>query len=181
MNDADLVRQVLQGNLGAYMGLVRRYTAQIAALCRAHIPRRPDAVEDLVQETFCRGLDQLAALREPGSFGHWLYAIAHNLCRRWRKDLYHRHLSLEAIGPQLTSPKPADEDDEPDRAADLKECIRALPVKLREVVEIYYAGGRVTYQEMADHLGMSFGQVNKLLTRARKLLRTCLQCEHTAA
>jgi len=48
MDDAELVRQVLQGNLGAYVDLLRRYTAQIAALCRAHIHRR-DVVEDLVE------------------------------------------------------------------------------------------------------------------------------------
>ena len=61
MDDAELVRQVLQGNLGAYVDLVKRYTAQIAALCRAHI-HRPGVVEDLVQETFLRGLDRLASL-----------------------------------------------------------------------------------------------------------------------
>jgi RNA polymerase sigma-70 factor (ECF subfamily) len=180
MDDADLVRQVLQGNLGAYMGLVKRYTAQIAALCRAHLPRRPDVVDDLVQETFCRGLDQLAALREPGCFGYWLYAIARNLCRKWRKDPHNHHLSLDAGAAQPLDRGPA-EDDWPDRAAELKECISGLPLKLRVVVEIYYAGGRVTYRELADRLGMSFGQVNKLLTRARKELRQCLQCQQTLA
>ena len=73
MDDAELVRQVLQGNLGAYVDLVRRYTPQIAALCRAHV-RRPDVVEDLVKETFYRGLNHLADLHE--RFGSWELALA---------------------------------------------------------------------------------------------------------
>jgi RNA polymerase sigma-70 factor, ECF subfamily len=176
MDDADLVRQVLQGNLGAYMDLVKRYTAQVAALCRAHISR-PDVVEDLVQETFLRGLDRLAELRGADKFGFWLYAIARNLCRDWLNDPHQKHLPLDSAAPRVVAPTPEEENSRHNRAADLKRCICKLPVELREVVEIYYAGGRVTYQGMADRLGVSFGQVNKLLTRARRLLRICLERE----
>jgi RNA polymerase sigma-70 factor (ECF subfamily) len=174
MDDAELVRQVLQGNQGAYVELLKRYTAQIAALCRAHIPRY-EIVEDLVQETFLRGLDRLSSLQQPDSFGPWLYAIARNLCRDWLNDPYHQHLPLDGAAPLLAAPRTAEMEDGLDRTADLKQCVRQLPVELREVVEIYYAGGRVTYQEMAQRLGVSFGQVNKLLTRARKILRVCLE------
>jgi RNA polymerase sigma-70 factor (ECF subfamily) len=176
MDDAELVRQVLQGNLGAYADLVERYTAQIAALCRAHI-HRSHVVEDLVQETFLRGLNRLAGLREPSSFGFWLYGIARNLCRDWRHDRHNKHVSLDAAPPLPAATVPTEEDDLPDRSADLKKCIRRLPVELREVVEIYYAGGRVTYNELADRRGVSFGQVNKCLTRARRMLRDCLERE----
>ncbi len=174
MDDAELVRQVLQGNLGAYAELVNRYTAQVAALCRAHVPR-PAAVDDLVQETFLRGLDRLAGLREPERFGPWLYAIARNLCRDWLQDSRHDYLPLDAVAPRLAAPEPAGGDEPPDRAADLKDCVRRLPAELREVVEIYYAGGRITYQDLADRLGVSFGKVNQLLTRARKMLRAWLE------
>lgn len=177
MDDEELVRQVLQGNLGAYVDLVKRYTAQVAALCRAHV-RRPEAVEDLVQEALCRGLDRLATLREPERFGPWLYAIARNLCRDWLNDPRRQDVPLETA-PVPAGAGPADEDDGADRAARLKECVRQLPAELREVVEIYYGGGRVTYQEMADRLGVSFGQVNKLLTRARKALRAALERDPT--
>jgi RNA polymerase sigma-70 factor (ECF subfamily) len=171
MDDAELVGQVLQGNLGAYGELVTRYTAQIAALCRAHVPRHE--VEDLVQETFLRGLDNLAGLREPERFGFWLYTIARNLSRDWHNNPENTHVPLDATAHL----RAAHEDDRLDRTADLKECIRRLPVEQREVVEIYYSGGRVNYQQLADRLGVSFGQVNKLLTKARKALRVCLERE----
>jgi RNA polymerase sigma-70 factor (ECF subfamily) len=176
MDDAELVRQVLQGNLGAYAELVSRYTAQIAAVCRAHLPRH-EAVDDLVQDTFLRGLDRLSGLREPARFGFWLYAIARNLCRDWLND---PHLGLFPLD-RVPAPPSADAGDRFDRTAAVKECVRQLPVELREVIEIYYAGGRITYQEIADRLGVSFGKVNQMLTRARKLLRARLENEAAVA
>jgi RNA polymerase sigma-70 factor (ECF subfamily) len=176
MDDADLVRQVLQGNRGAYGDLVNRYTGQVAALCRSRICR-PQDVEDLVQETFFRGLDCLGSLHTPESFGSWLYAIARHLCSDWLSDPENVHAPLDGVECLLVSAAPAEEDERRDRTADLKRCVRQLPVELREVVEIYYSGGRITYQEMADRLGISFGQVNKLLTKARKMLRVMLEQE----
>jgi RNA polymerase sigma factor (sigma-70 family) len=151
MDDGELVRQVLQGNLGAYGELLTRYTAQIAALCRAHVPRQE--VEDLVQETFLRGLDCLAGLREPERFGYWIYAIARNLCRDWHNSRENQLGLLDADADALAVAEPADVEDRLDRIADLKRCVGRLPVELREVVEIYYSGSGVTYQQLADRLG----------------------------
>lgn len=171
MDDAELVRQVLQGNIGAYGELLNRYVRRITALCRAHVPR-PDVVEDLVQETMLRGLDRLADLRQPAAFSPWLHAIARNLCLTWHNDPDNGHVPLDAATPV---PAADDATVAPDRVGALRQCVRHLPVDLREVIELYYSGGRVTYQDIADSLGMSFGRVNQLLTRARKLLRVCLE------
>jgi RNA polymerase sigma-70 factor, ECF subfamily len=176
MDDEELVLQVLRGNMGAYGELVVRFTAQIAALCRAHVPEQE--VEDLVQEVFFRGLDKLANLHKPDRFGFWLYGIARNLCLDWHNASYRRDGSLDAVVDPLAVPEPLDEDDRSDRIADLKRCISRLPVAEREVIEIYYSAGRITYAELADRLDVSFGQVNKWLTTARKMLRVCLERKH---
>jgi RNA polymerase sigma-70 factor (ECF subfamily) len=173
MDDAELVRQVLQHNRGAFGELVTRYTAQIAALCRAHVPRQE--VEDLVQETFFRALDRLSTLREPDRFGSWLYAIARNVCRDWLNDPENQYKVRTTRVPYTVGSASDGSSPSEDRLADLKACIRHLPVPMREVIEIYYGGDRVTYQELADRLEVSFSMVNKLLTEARKLLRNCLE------
>jgi RNA polymerase sigma-70 factor (ECF subfamily) len=178
MDDAELVRQVLQGNPAAYTELINRYTAQIAALCRARV-RRSEDVEDLVQDTFFRGLDSLASLREPEKFGSWLYRIARNLCSDWFRDPHQRHVPLDACAGLLVVPETVGGNDRSDRMADLKACIRRLPLEEREVIELYYSGGRLTYQEIADRLGVSFGQVNRLLTTARRRLRAWLEDTHS--
>jgi RNA polymerase sigma factor (sigma-70 family) len=177
MDDAQLVRQVIDCNHGAYAELVSRYTAQIAAICRAHLPPS-EAVDDIVQDTFLRGFERLAGLREQDRFGYWLYAIARNLCRDWLNDPHRGFLSLDRAAAR---PSASDDDaDTSDRTAAVRQCVCQLPLELREVVELYYAGGRITYQELADRLGVSFGKVNQMLTRARKLIRACLEDGQTA-
>jgi RNA polymerase sigma-70 factor (ECF subfamily) len=171
MDDAELVREVLQGNFAATDELVRRYTARVAACCRAYVPR-PHDVDDLVQETFLRGFVGLPDLREPEKLGSWILTIARNLCFEWRRDPYNRLRS-----PETTPPRKATSDDDNDETAIfacLNACIRRLPVRLREVIELYYGGSRMTYDELADHLSVSFGTVNQRLTMARRLLRDCL-------
>jgi len=63
---------------------------------------------------------------------------------------------------------------------DLKKCIRRLPVELREVLELYYSGGGLTYKAIAELLGVSQSQVNKWLTTARKELRACMEREDSS-
>jgi RNA polymerase sigma-70 factor (ECF subfamily) len=175
MDDAELVRLVLRGDGAAYTELVKRYTTQIAALCRARV-LRPEVVDDLVQETFLRGLDRLPRLRDPGRFGPWLYAIARNLCRDWLNDPHNGYLPLDAAAPALVAPASAGR---PDRTADVMRCVDRLPVELREVLVIYYVSGRMTYQELANRLGVSFCQVNRMLTQARRILRGYLRGDTT--
>jgi RNA polymerase sigma-70 factor (ECF subfamily) len=174
MDDAELVRQVLTGNLGAYGELVTRYTAMVAAVCRAHLSRSHD-VDDVVQETWCRGLARLAELRKPARFAYWVTSIARHLCCNWLRDPNHRHLPLEATPSLPASPESVDEDDRADRVARLRVCIRQLPVELQEILNIYYSGGRITYQEIADCLGTSYAHVNRLLTQARRALKACME------
>ncbi len=175
MDDAELVRQVLQGNLGAYVDLVKRYTPQVAALCRANI-RRADVVEDLVQETFYRGLNRLTDLHEPEKFGSWLYTIARRLCWDWLDDPHQKQSSLSELTRE-PAVIPSQNSEKQDRIADLKQYIVRLPVELREVIQLRYGGGRVTYKDMAVLMGVSPGQVNKLLTAARKKLRAYMEGE----
>lgn len=177
MDDAELVSQALQGNSGAYGRLVERYAAQIAALCRALVGRQPEVVEDLVQETFLRGLQKLSELREPARFGYWLNQIARNLCKDWFTNPHRRQLPLEAAAPPVcpANAATAAELERAERFADLKACVDHLPVERREVVELYYSGGGFKYAELAELLGVAFGTVNAWLTKARKQLRDCLE------
>src|SRR5512133_850569 len=77
-----------EGDRAAFARLYERYARMVHGVLLAKVP--VDQVDDLVQDVFMIALRKLSALREPGSFGAWLAAIARNCAN----DFY-RHSALE--------------------------------------------------------------------------------------
>ena len=96
MSDAQLVRQALAGQNGAYEQLVRRWSARVLAVCHARIGRA-DASEELAQETLFRGLKALPSLAEPDKFGPWICGIANRACLDWLKNGRRAPLQMSAL------------------------------------------------------------------------------------
>ena len=65
--DQILVRKTLAGDSEAFGDLVERYNRLVHGVI-LHKVRRPDEVEDLVQDVFCKAYQELPSLREPGKF-----------------------------------------------------------------------------------------------------------------
>ena len=98
MSDGDLVRQALAGRSAAYEDLVRRWAAQITALCHATVGRA-DVAEDLAQETLLRGYQALPTLADPDKFGAWVIGIARRTCWDWLKAKQRSEVPFSALGP----------------------------------------------------------------------------------
>ena len=82
--DAKLVDAARDGDRAAFGHLYERYARMVHGVLLARVP--PGEVDDLVQDVFMRALRRLSTLRENGSFGGWLAAIARNLAN----DYYRR-------------------------------------------------------------------------------------------
>jgi RNA polymerase sigma-70 factor (ECF subfamily) len=178
MTDGELVRQVLDGRTSAYGELARRWAACVLAVCHARTGSR-HAAEDLAQESLLRGLRALPTLHEPDKFGPWLRGIATRVCLDWRKAKQTHQVAFGAL-PEDPSGRLADGGEAPgdrlDRAEQVRQLldqVEALPDAYREVVMLYYYQD-VTYQELADALGVSPATVNSRLTKARAMLRSRL-------
>ncbi|WMJ68310.1 RNA polymerase sigma factor [Stenotrophomonas sp. 24(2023)] len=133
------------------------------------------ASEDIAQEAFVRGWQQLHQLRNPSSFLPWLRQITRNLARDWLRTQRGRPLSGEAAELAISmaaDPAP----DAADRLLRLEEevaaedIISALPEESREVLLLYYREGQRS-QQVADLLGLSDAAVRKRLSRARGMVR----------
>jgi RNA polymerase sigma factor (sigma-70 family) len=179
MDDQELVRQVLTGNREAYAELIRRYAGQLHAVCRACVWRVEDA-EELAQEALYRGLRDLATLHDPSRFAPWLFGIARNICRNWRKDKQNAQVTFtdcdagQSDGHNQTLDVPCSETSPDPDVEDLTAAVQALPEDCREVLLLYYSGG-VTYRDLAARLEVSTATINARLTRARELLRQRLR------
>jgi RNA polymerase sigma-70 factor, ECF subfamily len=168
--DAMLVCAARDGDRAAFGRLYERYVRMVHGVLLAKVP--PSDVDDLVQDVFLRALRRLSTLRESGSFGGWLAAIARNLAND-----YHRHSV------------PADPfvDGEPDnapgrgsnRAGDegpaiaVLKAIRSLPDAYRETLILRLVEG-LTGPEIAARTGMTHGSVRVNLHRGMEQLRAIL-------
>ena len=177
MTDADLVRETLAGHTASYGDLVRRWSARVAGYCHARVARA-DAVEDLTQETLLRGFTALRTLSDEQKFGPWLLGIAHRVCLDWLKARARRDVHFSDVagenGESVTlasrERSPAEVVEREEEFGELMRRIEAMPEKYREVLLIYYYS-KVTYQDLAQMLGVSTATVNARLTKGRALLR----------
>jgi RNA polymerase sigma factor (sigma-70 family) len=85
-SDRELVKKTLEGNRDAFGDLVERYSGLVHGVI-LHKVRRPDEVEDLVQDVFCKAYEDLGNLRDPGKFAPWLARIAVNKAQGWLRQL----------------------------------------------------------------------------------------------
>jgi RNA polymerase sigma-70 factor (ECF subfamily) len=176
MTDAELVCHARDGHPAAYEQLVRRWSARVLAVCHARVARR-DVAEDMAQETLLRGFQALSTLETPEKFGAWLRGIAVRVCLDWIKARQSSQVPFSTLAEDRFEQAITDDDGDHGRRIDRDEDrerllseIEALPEDLREVVLLYYYE-ELTYDDLADLLGVSRATVNARLAKARDLLR----------
>lgn len=170
-SDERLIEQALRGDTSAFGTLVRRWYGPVLAFCQTRMISPFDA-EDAVQESFLRAHRQLAQLREPQRFGAWLQGIAGHVCVDTIRKLSR---GTATVGIDLAE-MPAGDDGPARSAADLDErehlirTLHELPDSNREVLLLHYFND-MTYDEMADWLGVARSTVNERLRNGREMLR----------
>lgn len=168
--DAILVERTLAGDRSAFEVLVADHLLRAQALARA-IVQDPHAVDDVVQEAFLKAYRQLGGLAEPAYFPTWLGSIVRNEAVTWLRRHAHRNAHDPALlseMPAPSAPTPADP-----RAERLQQAMAALKADYREVLLLKYQAG-LTYEDLAETLGLSLANVEKRLYRARLALAELL-------
>lgn len=133
------------------------------------------ASEDIAQEAFVKGWQQLHQLRSSTSFLPWLRQITRNLARDWLRAQRGRPLTGDAAEVALgmaadPTPGAADRLQRLEEEVAAEDIISALPSDSREVLLLYYREGQRS-QQVADLLGLSDAAVRKRLSRARAQVR----------
>jgi RNA polymerase sigma-70 factor, ECF subfamily len=95
VGDGDLVARALDGDRWSRDMLYRRHAHYLLAISARLLSSRGEA-EEVVQDTFVVGFEQLGTLREPGALRGWLAQIAVSLVRRrLRRGRLLRFLGLD--------------------------------------------------------------------------------------
>jgi RNA polymerase sigma-70 factor (ECF subfamily) len=151
--DAALVERALDGDRWSREALYRRHATWLLAMATRLLASRGDA-EEVVQDTFLTGFEQLPALREPAAFRAWLGQIAISLVRRRiRRRRLMRALGLDRGADDATLAALAAPGAGPDQTAELRlfdRVLAGLPASLR----IAWALRRVEGLELTEVAAM---------------------------
>lgn len=166
--------------------LFRCYKHMVFQLSYRLLGNYDDALE-LSQDVFCKVYKNLGSFRGESSLKTWIYRITVNLSRnkiRWRKakrifgmraihDLEPRSvLGLERDGGErIRTPEQCLLEDECDQR--VQRCLQDLPIKLRTILVLRDIDG-MSYEEIAQGVGISVGTVKSRIARARERLRSIL-------
>jgi RNA polymerase sigma-70 factor, ECF subfamily len=136
--------------------------------------------EDLAQEVFQIAFEKRANFVSGSDFGGWLRGIARNCVKRhFEKSRRHPVVVGDALN-ELESAAALAESRllNPDwiarRVAALRECLKSLTERARQILEARYVQGEPA-QELAGRLGMSPLAVNTAAFRARGTLAECVR------
>lgn len=172
--DAQVVRDVLDGDRDAYRLLVRRY----ADVLHGHALRMvggQDVAADMVQQSFVQGYRKLASCRNPDQVGAWLFRILANRCRDHLRSPRRRDIPLQVL-PDI----PGRREDPSDAAAQaelrtrLDAALQQLTPEQREAFVMRHMEG-LSYEEIAAVMNLSVASLKMRVHRAREALRGLLE------
>src|SRR2546425_1503822 len=159
--DEELVAEVASGDGRGLEELCRRYERPLYRFIARHTGGRD--VEDLYQETWLRVVRAARRFDPARRFSTWLFQIAVNLCRDWRRrpppDPVDPAVAAASAGPPAAT----------DAALDARRLLAALPEAQRSAVILRYYHD-LPEEEVADILGCPRGTVKSRLHNAMRRL-----------
>ncbi|KPJ52610.1 hypothetical protein AMJ39_07445 [candidate division TA06 bacterium DG_24] len=177
--DAELVNAARGGDEQAIRDLLGRYRTAVFNLAFRILRNEEDAT-DAAQETFIRVFRALDRFDERQRFKPWILRIASNYCidqirkRDWRTVSFDTPIETEdgTLEMELAGPGP-----QPDEVLERKEqrmvieqAIDSLPPDYRMAIVLRHTEG-LSYEEIADVLGVPLGTVKARIHRARSALQ----------
>jgi RNA polymerase sigma factor (sigma-70 family) len=155
--------------------VVRQHSARVYRLAYRLTGNTHDA-EDLTQEVFVRVFRSLSSYT-PGTFEGWLHRITTNLFL----DMARRkqRIRFEGLGDESAQwlsggePTPAQAFDDRHLDGDIQAALKALAPEYRAAVVLCDIEG-LSYEEIAETLGVKLGTVRSRIHRGRAQLRAAL-------
>jgi RNA polymerase sigma-70 factor (family 1) len=163
-----------RGSAEALDELLRGYWRSLTAYAENLVDGRSDLAEDLVQESFVRLWEKREGWHEGSAPAPILYTLVRNLALNERRNRATRTvlLRLRSFGARAgLTPERELEGRELGEA--IERAVEALPPRRREVFRLAWFHG-LSYQEVADVLGITPRTVANQMSSALKELRTVL-------
>jgi RNA polymerase sigma-70 factor, ECF subfamily len=173
---AQVLSRVRAGDAEAWGELYRRYAPAIFRFCRRLLPAREDA-EDATTEIFMKVRQKLGTYDSSRPFTAWLYKVAGNHC--W-DTLRRRHIrqdletgDVDDLPLEHPDPSQLERLEAQHSGKEVRDGLAKLPDRARAALVLRYFAD-LSYDEIAETLGVRRQFVGVLLLRARHQLRDVL-------
>ena len=189
VDDFKLVQSAIDGNEKAYSMLLSRYRNSVFHAMYKMVNNRDDA-DDLTIEAFGKAFRKLPTYAPNYAFSTWLFKIAINNCiDHIRKK---RLLTLSMDDTIMDSDREYSHnirDYQPDpeqmmmhdqKLSHVRRLVENMNVKYRTMIELRYYE-ELSYEEIAQELGLPLGTVKAQLFRAKEILSQQLQSKTSRA
>ena len=166
-----LIERCLQGDQSAWEAVVRQYWRRVFNVAYKFVGRHDEA-EDLTQDVFLKVFRSLATFDRRANFQTWLISVSRNLCIdhyrsvRKERETIDRDIRSDDLASASPNVSPLAALERRDLAEQLREALRHLPETLRTAV-VMRDMQELSYQEIADRLGLPEGTVKSRINRGR--------------
>jgi RNA polymerase sigma-70 factor (ECF subfamily) len=173
----EIVARARAGDAQAWGQLYHDYAPAIFRFCRRALPTREDA-EDATMEVFMKLKGKLHQYDSSRPFTSWLYKVAANHCwdtlrrRKIRQDKEAEDSDTEPL--QHPDPGQLDKLIEQRSSVEVRKALSTLGKRARMALVMRYYSD-MSYDEIADELGVRRAFVGVVLLRARHELRQALE------
>jgi RNA polymerase sigma-70 factor (ECF subfamily) len=166
-----LIEQCLAGDQEAWEQIVRQNWRKVFNVAYKFVGKHDEA-EDLTQDIFLKIFKALATFDRRANFQTWIVSISRNLCidhyRSVRKErqTMARDVEMADLQPASKERGPYAAAEHQDLRAMLRQALETLPSTLRTAVVLRDLQ-ELSYQEIADRLGLPEGTVKSRINRGR--------------
>jgi RNA polymerase sigma-70 factor (ECF subfamily) len=166
-----LIEQCLAGDQSAWEQVVRQNWRKVFNVAYKFVGKHDEA-EDLTQDIFLKIFRALGTFDRRANFQTWIISISRNLCidhyRSVRKErqTIARDIDSSDLQPATSERGPYQVAEHQDLRAQLRQALETLPVTLRTAVVLRDLQ-ELSYQEIADRLGLPEGTVKSRINRGR--------------
>jgi len=173
ISDNAVVRQVLSGDNEAFAELLKKYKNYIYTVIVRNSVYGSEA-DELFQEIFIKIFTKLTLFNESYSFKNWIFTIALNHTRNYRRTQFIRNvLPVRSILLQPDTPC-MDSNRDVIQEKELNHALAGLPRDYFTVIMFFYYENK-SYDEIAYIMKKPTGTIKTYLFRAKKILKKKLK------
>ncbi len=179
--DIQIIDRVLAGDVDAFSGIIEKYKDKTFNYVYSQVKDYDEAL-DISQEIFIMTIEALRSFRRESKFSTWFYSIMVNYCKNYRKknSRYNLVSINSSRGDDEYDLQLPDERENPEQEVILNDSLRivreeigTLPDDYREILVLRDIEG-LSYNEIAEILGISLSNVKVRIHRGREFLKNRL-------